>query len=241
MGTIIAIGGYVYENDSEEKIDTPLEIDQKILELSEKETPNVLFLPTASSDKEIYVRSIQNIYEVTLGANFDALLLHDVDLNKEDIKSKIEWADVIYIGGGNTLMMIKKWKHLGVDLLLKEAYATGKILCGVSAGSICWFDYGVSDSMQFYEENSNKYIRVSGLGFLKGVNCPHFGSELWDKGHRTAGMKEIMKRTKGVCYAIPDGAALVFKNDTITPIGVHDVKICKWEADEWLEEAISVD
>lgn len=238
MGTIVTIGGYSYENDEEEKIDTPLEIDKTILKLSKKKLPNVLFVPTASSDKPTYIKSIRKIYEGKLGTHFDVLLLHASELNMKNIKEKIEWADVIYVGGGNTLMMMKKWRRLGVDELLKEAFKQGKVLCGVSAGSICWFEYGISDSLQFYDDTMEKYIRVSGLGILEGTNCPHFGSKLWDKGHRTSRMKEIMKRTKGVCYAIPDGAALIFQDGEVISIALEKAEKCYWKDKKWFQEII---
>src|SRR5690606_33251849 len=110
-----------------------------------------------SRDKKDYVQSIENIYRKKLKAKFDVLLLHDIDVNTEDGKRKIEWADLIYVGGGNTLMMMKKWRRFGVDELLKEAFDKGKVLCGVSAGSICWFDFGISDSLHFYDEKTKKY------------------------------------------------------------------------------------
>src|SRR5690606_25846211 len=134
-----------------------LVIDEKIVSLSAKDNPNFLFVPTASLDSRNYIKSIENIYAKELKCSFDTLLLHSDDLNLEDIKRKFDWADIIYVGGGNTMMMLEKWKHFGVDLLLKDAYKQGKILCGVSAGSICWFEYGISDSLHFYDKKTKEY------------------------------------------------------------------------------------
>jgi dipeptidase E len=72
--------------------------------------------------------------------------------------------------------MMRLWRRLGVDKLLKAAYDNGTVLAGVSAGSICWFDSGHSDSMSFYHPQKWQYINVRGLGFLKGVHCPHYNS-----------------------------------------------------------------
>ncbi|MFT7184366.1 MAG: dipeptidase E [Oceanicoccus sp.] len=233
MGIIVTIGGYESESQKDQTINTPIEIDKKILSLTGKKKPKVLFVPTASKDSTGYINSITKIYEGQLSASMKSLLLHGEKLTTKEIQELIDWADVIYVGGGNTLMMMKKWRRLGVDKMLKRAHKEGTVLCGVSAGSICWFDYGVSDSLHFYDDKTMKYIKVAGLGILPGVHCPHFGSKLYDKGFRTAGMKEIMKRSKGKCTAIPDGGALVHENGKVSSIGEAS-SLAWWEEGEWL-------
>jgi len=233
MGIIVAIGGYESESEKEQTFSTPIEIDKEIVKLTGKKRVNALFIPTASKDKPSYINAFNKVYGDQLGASVDALLLHGEKMSKMAIQDKIDWADVIYVGGGNTLMMIRKWKYFGVDQMLKRAYEQGKVLCGASAGSICWFDYGVSDSLHFYDDKTTKYIKVSGLGILPGVHCPHFGSKLWDKGFRTKGMKKIMKRSKGKCLAIPDGAAVIIKDGEMTSMGIAPSSQCWWEKGEW--------
>jgi len=127
---------------------------------------------------------------------------------------------------------------LKVDKMLINAYNKGKVLCGVSAGSICWFDYGISDSLHFYQDDTTKYIKVHGLGILGGGNCPHYGSNLWDKGFRTKGMKELMKNSNEKCLAIPDGSAVIFKDDEVISIGIDRGRECSWVNEQWNEEAI---
>ena len=238
MGTIVAIGGYQYESDIDEIIKTPLEIDLKILKLTNKKKPKVLFIPTASSDKTIYVNSIKKIYHDQLRADFDTLLLYNNKLSKEDIQKKIYWADVVYVGGGNTLMMMKKWRKLGINEMLKNAYRRDKVLCGVSAGSICWFEYGVSDSLHFYNYEIKKYIKVTGLGIIPGIYCPHFRSELWDKGDRTSQMKKIMRKEPRKCIAVPDGCAVIIQNNQYSSIGLNRAKECYWSNGNWVEDEI---
>ena len=72
--------------------------------------------------------------------------------------------------------MMRRWRRLGVDALLREAYERGAVLCGVSAGAICWFDSGHSDSRSFYSEDWN-YIAVTGMGLVEGLACPHYNGE----------------------------------------------------------------
>jgi dipeptidase E len=94
--------------------------------------------------------------------------------SKEQTRRKILSADIIYVGGGNTLQMMRVWRRLGIDKLLKKAYENGTVLCGISAGSICWFDSGHSDSMSFYSPKNWKYTNVRGLGLIRGIHCPHY-------------------------------------------------------------------
>ncbi|MES2212560.1 MAG: peptidase E, partial [Pseudomonadota bacterium] len=78
--------------------------------------------------------------------------------------------DMIYVGGGNTKSMLALWKAWGLDIVLKEAYERGTVLAGVSAGAICWFEQGLSDSEW-------PLIGLDCLGLLPGSCCPHFDSE----------------------------------------------------------------
>ncbi len=239
MGIIVAIGGYDKEPSRHGVFDTPLElIDKEIIRLSKKKKPKVLFIPTASTDSEKYVEMMREAYEGKLATYFDALLLYSQKPTKKEIQAKFDWADIIYVGGGNTLKMMKKWRLLGVDQILKRAHKQGKVLCGVSAGSICWFEYGVSDSLHFYNENETKYIKVRGLGLISGVNCPHYKSTEYDNGHRSKGLHEIMKRSKGECLSVPDGAAAVIEIGKVRSIGLKKSLWCWWEKGEWCEEEI---
>jgi len=79
-------------------------------------------------------------------------------------------SDIVYVGGGNTLLMMRIWRRFGLDKVLKGAYEAGIVLAGISAGSICWFDSGHSDSMSFYNPRNWKYINVKGLGLMRGVH-----------------------------------------------------------------------
>jgi len=238
MGKIVAIGGYEYHGRDDAVIKTPIVIDREIVKLSGKKKPKVLFVPTASSDSERYRRAISNLYHGKLECVYDELLLIAEKPSKKEITQKIQFADIIYVGGGNTLMMMKKFRRLGVDKLLKRAYKDGKVLCGVSAGSMCWFEYGISDSLQFYDKKTTKYIRVTCLGILPGTNNPHFGSLKYDKGYRTKGMKEIMKRTKGLCFAVPDACAVAFVNGKMRVLGNEKVSKAWWENGKYFVEEV---
>lgn len=214
MGIVVAIGGYKKDRGKNgEPFDTPLKIDRLIVELTGKDAPHVLFIPTASSDDESYVRALQAVYEGKLGCTVEFLCLIKEKPARAEIVAKIRRADIIYVGGGNTLMMMNLWRRLGVDVLLREAYERGAVCCGVSAGSICWFEYGVSDSRQFKNSKSHEYIRVKGLGFLKGMHCPHYDPVPAKENWRLKGAEKLLKKFKsGKFIPISDGEAVVFRD-----------------------------
>lgn len=164
---IIAIGGgEIVDNET-------YEIDKFIVDSAKKENPNFLFIPTASKDAEPYIENINNLYE-SLGCKTDTLYLSNVEVNRQEVNQKIESADIIYVGGGNTAYMMDVWQEYAVDKALMRAYKSGKVLSGLSAGSICWFIAGHSDS-EFIEDIENpKHKWVKGLGIIPYLHCPHY-------------------------------------------------------------------
>lgn len=147
-----------------------------------RETVRVLFIPTASKDEEGYCHGIYNLFEVRLGCKVDYLRLVKEKPSSAEVMDKIDWADVIYVGGGDTRMMMKVWQENGLRLLLNHAHLRGAVMTGMSAGSICWFKGGVSDSEKYVSPNSWSPIEVQGLGFLNFFHCPHYhsvASEEW--------------------------------------------------------------
>ena len=184
-------------------------IDREIVRLSKKRTPSVLFIPTASSDSEKYRKQFCGAYGDRLGCPVDELLLLGSIPDPQVVENKIGSADIIYVGGGNTLKMMRRWRFLGVDGHLREAYARGAVLCGVSAGAICWFDRGHSDSMSFYDRPTWKYIAVTGLGLLKGLVCPHYNGRT--KGqYRRKDFHSMMLKKGGHGLGIDNHSAVVF-------------------------------
>ena len=101
------------------------------------------------------------------------------EMNMEKIAGKIEMADCIYIGGGDTVYMLDKWKETGLDKLIIKAYEDGKIICGLSAGAICWFKDMYTD-YEIMRGQSSEYVLKKGLGVLDGAMCPHFNEREQD-------------------------------------------------------------
>jgi dipeptidase E len=105
--------------------------------------------------------------------------------------------------------MMRAWRRVGVDKLLKSAYDKGTVLSGISAGAICWFDSGHSDSMSFTNPKNWKYINVKGLGLIRGIHCPHYNSRTRGVARRKD-FRGMIRKTGGMGIAIENNCALVF-------------------------------
>ena len=193
-GHIIAIGGGGFGRNPNHR-----KIEKYILELTGKEKPNVVFFPTASAENQAYVIQFYKCFtkmscEPSHVTFFQRTPRLDSIINK---------ADVIYVGGGNTKSMLAVWQEWKLDKLLLKAYNNGKILCGVSAGAICWFEQGITDS---WASNLNV---MDCLGFLPEMACPHYQEE---KDRRPDVHKMLKQGKCGPGWAIDGGAAIHFKN-----------------------------
>lgn len=206
MGKIVAIGG------GELRAGETRAIDARIVELTGKSTPRALFIPTASGDAVDYDRlTFRPQYGDALGCQTDVLYLLKNRPSSTEIAAKIAAADLIYVGGGNTLRMMKLWRRLGVDELLRQAYVRGTVLCGVSAGAMCWFNGGHSDSRSFATEAGEawSYIRVRGLGLADALYCPHVDGE-----NRLPSFQQFMRRFPGVGIGCDNGCAIEIQDGT---------------------------
>ena len=125
------------------------------------------------------------------------------DADIEKWKGKIEKADVIYVGGGDTVFMIEQWKKVGLLPLLKEAYERGVIFAGLSAGAICWFSDIYTDSLQ--TEDGAKYAMFQGLGWINGIISPHYGARMLD-------FDKIVCYNYHCAFGIEDNAALLIED-----------------------------
>ncbi len=184
-------------------------IDKEIIHLSGKAKPRLLFIPTASSDSEGYIDTIQNYFGKKLGCEIDTLLLLQKKITIKEIERKILNADIIYVGGGNSLKMMNTWRKNGINNIIKKAVKKGVVLSGVSAGAICWFKYGSSDSKRFYNPKAD-LIRVSGLGLINALLCPHYDVEK----DRKPDLKKLMKKTTGIAIALDNCCAIEIIDDS---------------------------
>jgi dipeptidase E len=157
---IVALGGGGFSDGGDA-------LDQFVLDLPEAVRPRICFLPTASADSADYVVRFYEAFRERAEPSHLELFGRP----RHDIRDFLLGQDVVYVGGGNTANMLAIWRVHGVDAVLREAWERGIVLAGISAGSICWFESGVTDS--FGEE----LAPLPCLGFLSGSNCPHYDSE----------------------------------------------------------------
>jgi dipeptidase E len=193
--TIFAYGGEL--NDSFLKY---------IISLTNKSNPKICFLPTAGADNP-YV--INYWYELCL-KNPVKPSVQRMFINSSPEQNTFEQnllsVDAIIVGGGNTLNMIAIWKAQGIDTVLMKAYKKGIVLAGGSAGSLCWFKSGLSDS------RPQKLSVVDCLGFINASHCPHFSSE---PGRKPLYEKLILNKEIMPGYAIDDQAGVLFQNGSL--------------------------
>lgn len=205
---IIAIGGGEIGRPGT-KIETEA-IDKEIIKLTGKKNPKLLLIPTASNDSESYYSVVQKYFGKRLGCKTDVLYLIKNNTTKNEMEKKIYNADIVYIGGGNTFWMLKIWRKLGVDTILKKAAKKGIVLSGVSAGAICWFTYGLSDSLRLSNPKNKRFIRIRGLGLINMLACPHYNFEK----DRKPSLINLIKERGGTALALENCSALeVDSND----------------------------
>ena len=198
---IIAIGGGEIKNK------TTLKIDEYVANLAKKHAgekrANALFIGTASHDSMPYFNSFRKTYTSVFDVKAEVALIVYGEMDMEKIAGKIDMADCIYIGGGDTVYMLEKWRETGLDKLIIKAYNDGKIICGLSAGAICWFEDMYTD-YEIMRGQSSDYVLKKGLGILDGALCPHYNEREKDFGE--AFNKSHLKSA----YCVENDCALEF-------------------------------
>ncbi|MEY9874869.1 dipeptidase E [Streptacidiphilus sp. MAP12-33] len=191
--TIIAMGGGGFSMES-----TPWMDDYVLAEATRRSPrPRVAFLGTASGESENYLLRFYRAFGARAGSTAEVSLFR----RQGDLRSQLLEQDVIYVGGGNTANMLAVWRAHGADRILAEAHAQGAVLAGVSAGAMCWFEGGVTDSF------GDLAVFEDGLGLLPGGLCPHYD----EPGRRALFHAWAAAEGHRAGYAADDGAALVFR------------------------------
>lgn len=189
-------GGFAMEPEN------PL-LDQYILSLSEKERPKVCFIGTANGDSEDYRNRFLKAYgELSCEPSFLSLFKPPT----RDLGSFINEKDILHVGGGNTKNLLCLWRGWGLDKIIKQAYQRGMILSGMSAGMICWFEQGITDSF------GDGLEALECLGFLEGSACPHFDGE---SERRPAYLSLIKQKRIFGGLALEDGCGALFQNEKL--------------------------
>ena len=195
MKQIIAIGGGGFGREIKN-----LKIEKYIVEQSKSKIPKICFIPTATGDDQAYIDTFYKAFD-SLGCKTSHINFFKRTIN---LKEHILDQDIIYVGGGNTKSMLAVWREWGLDKILFEAYKNNIIMSGVSAGAICWFQKGITDSWKDHQAT------LDCLNFVEGVCCPHYDEE----PERIPYVKEILVNQEiKSCFAIEGYAALHLIDD----------------------------
>ena len=199
---IIALGGGGFSMEPDNLL-----LDRYILQQSPKQNPNVCFLPTASGDSDRYICRFYTAF-TQLPCRPSHLSLFRPPV--EGVAAVLKKQDVIYVGGGSTTNMLAIWKAWGLDTLLRQDWEAGTILCGLSAGSLCWFEEGLSDSVI-----PGQYRKIECLGFLGGSHCPHYDGE----NKRQPVYRQLIGDSQlSTGIAADDGVALHYVEDRLATV-----------------------
>jgi peptidase E len=198
---IVAFGGGGFSMES----GNPL-LDDYVLGLTQAERPRVCFLPSASGDADHYIVRFYRAFSAHR-CEPTHISLFRREQGPSDLRRHLLSQDLIYVGGGSVVSLLGVWRAHGIDSILREAWEAGVVLCGLSAGSLCWFAEAVSG---FHGEPK----RLRGLGLLPFSNCVHY-----ERGSKRGEAYHGFLR-EGMCggYAAEDGAALHFRGEELSRV-----------------------
>lgn len=180
-----------------------------VASLTSKEMPRLCYLPTASADgSEGIIRWYEVCAELDVRPFVQKMFINSYD-QKESFDEVLLSMDAIVVGGGNTLNMMSIWKAQGVDVILKKAWDQGIVLAGGSAGSLCWFEEGTTDS------RPKELSKVTCLGFIKTSHCPHYDAE---EQRRPLYHKYIKEKVLKPGYACDNKAAIYFEDNEVKKV-----------------------
>ncbi len=193
---IVALGGGGFSMEREGSL-----LDDYVLSLLGVSRPRVCFLPTASGDADHYVVRFYRRFSPCCEASHVSLFRRDQGTGgvEDDLAAHLLAQDLIYVGGGNVVSMLGTWRAHGLDAILRQAWQAGIVMCGPSAGSLCWFEQALS---AFH--GAPRPAR--GLGLLPYSNCVHYDAEPARREEYHRAVAEGMDAG----FAVEDGVALHF-------------------------------
>ena len=233
---IVAVGGGEYPRTKSDGSVLPYEIrkiHEEIISLSDKEKPSILILNHALENDE-WEKSgnegLKKAFEENFSCTCKSLLKEELD-NEEKVSELLKWADIIYENGGDTEFLIDLWQKTNFYKKLIDAYAQGKVLSGVSAGAICWFNSGNTDKYKDKE--------IKGFDLVNAYFCPHY-----NKPEKEDSVKRCLKHLDKVGISLTDGCAIEIIDDKYrlivddefidSPHGIRSY----WIDEEYIQENI---
>ena len=192
MRQVIAIGGGGFGRTQESNLNRTV-----YFRSNSKKNPKICFIPTATGDLDPYIVNYYSVFsKLDCEPTHISFFKRTIDLEEHILKQ-----DAIFVGGGNTKSMLAVWRDWGLDLILKKAYQQGIVMSGVSAGAICWFEAGLTDSW------ASELKMMECMNFIPGNCAPHYDEE---PERRPATKKFLEDESINFMYGIEGGAALHF-------------------------------
>ena len=204
-GSIVAIGGGGFDDGE------MMPVFERIVALSGKPNPKVIYLPTARHDDLEPVPMMEGIFKSFGASDLEAITLSNTEFAPGELREKLLSADMIFASGGNLKFLMDTWNATGATEIMREAYELGKVLCGVSSGAMCWFDEGWDDCGE-----NGAFMFIDCVGILPYCNCPHFEDPYWFR------FTETVKNRSYSGIACENGAAMIYSNGVYE--SVHGVK-----------------
>lgn len=243
---IVAIGGGGNGRIKPDGKPMPYEtmpIDKEIIRLTKKEFPNFLLIAHSKlpEEQEEAFQTMKKIYHEKYNCPCKDLKSNEL-MSEQKVNVLIDWADIIYEYGGNTLDMIKLWKETGFDKILKKAWEKGKVMCGSSAGANCWFKSCSSDSLKIKYGLKEPLIRVECLNFINALFVPHC-----NEAGRSENAKELLKNSDEVGLLVSNCAAIEIIDDQyriiLSDTSNHNISAyalkAYWKNGQYIEEKIT--
>ena len=215
---IVAFGGGGFSMEAGNGL-----LDDYVLGLTNAARPKVCFLPSASGDADHYiVRFYRAFCASRCEPSHVSLFRRDTGAGLGgSVAEHLLDQDLVYVGGGSVLSLMGVWRAHGLDEILREAWRRGTVLCGLSAGSLCWFSEAVT---AFHGPPQ----RAAGLGLLPYSNCVHYDGE----PARREGYHRFLSEGMPPGYAAGDGAALHFCGESLARVVSSRPKASAY----WVEE-----
>jgi dipeptidase E len=182
-------------------------LDDLVLELAGVPQPRLCLLPTAGGDSEHQIRRFYETFRDRL-CEPSHISLFRLGRHPVPLREHLLAQDAIYVGGGSMVNLLAIWRAQGLDSILRDAWEAGVLLAGISAGSMCWFEWGVTTS-------SGAPAPSQGLGFLPGSNSVHHDSE---PARRPVYLEAVANGAITPGYAVDDGAALIFTHTEMVEV-----------------------
>jgi dipeptidase E len=193
--TIFAMGGGGFSMEAEASL-----LDDYVLSLAPAREPRICLLPTAGGDSEEQIRR----FAIAFGDRLcepSHVSLFRLGHRPISLRDHLLAQDIIYVGGGSMINLLALWRAHGLDAILREAWQAGIVLAGLSAGSMCWFEYGITKSR-------GRPRPAAGLAFLPGSNSVHYDGE---PERRPAYLEAVAAGALPPGYGVDDGVGLLFR------------------------------